>query len=90
MRKEEITKTIDEVLELTIYNTLTTQEKLILCSNLLLLIVAKELPLDLQTYSTSLLNNGKELALKSTEYKNNIPLQIAVKAHLIVDMAGKL
>lgn len=90
MRKEEIAKTIDEMLNLTNFNTLTTQEKIVLISNLLLMSIEKELPAHLKQYSNSLLNNGKELVLKLNEDRNNIPLQIAVKAHLLVDLAGKV
>lgn len=88
MNKELIRDIFQDIIATTDFEKLTKKEKVILVSNLLLLIIQDDIPEEFLKEKESFLNNGKQIAFQLNKYLNNIPLQIALKAHLIVGMAG--
>lgn len=90
MNKDKIIQIVQEISTNIDYDSLSDKEKLTVLVNLILLTLKNNLPQDLIRYSDSLLSNGKELGLQLLTYKNNPALQIALKAHLILDISQKL
>jgi len=89
INKELVSETFQEVVCNYNFTVLNTKEKLTLATNLILFTLTDLLPNELDKDKISILNNGKEIALLLNKYKNNTVLQIALKTHLILDLANK-
>lgn len=87
---EALGSVLNDIIQNTEFNSLTASEKVILLSNLLLVSIKDELPTELKKYGDSFLSNGKEIALKVNENMQDVSLQVALKAHLLIDLAHKL
>lgn len=89
-QNEHLAKIYHEINSFEGFSTLSSEDRLIILCNLILSSIKDHLPRELQSYSAALLDNGKELNLKMMQYKNNMALKIALKAHLILDLSKRL
>lgn len=69
---------------------LTDEEKLIILCNLILDVSIKHLPTDLKADGTNILSNGKRISYHLLKDTDNIGLQIALKTHLIINLASMI
>ena len=69
---------------------LTDKEKLIILCNLILDVSIKYLPTDLKAEGTEILSNGKRISYHLLKDSDNIGLQMALKTHLIINLASMI
>lgn len=90
INREEIVINVATIKE-TIFNSeLNDAEKLIILSNLILDIAKVYLPSNIKDDATNILNNGRRIGLELQIDPYNLGLQLALNAHLIVDIASSL
>ena len=80
---EKVVATIDTI-DTTCFDSLNSQERLVVISNLLLKEAEDYLPDELQKNAVNLLSNGKAIAYELLKYEDNMGLDLAMKAHMIL------
>ena len=89
LRHEYITNTISTISD-TCFNSLSHPERLIVLSNLILLEASYFLPQELSKDSNNLLSSGKRITYEKIKFQNNIGLDLALKAHHIIDIGNQI
>ncbi len=90
MQITNLTEILASIQELTEYQSLSSKDKIIILSNLILFVSKDLLPDYYAAYKDSLLSNGKELMLELQKHPDDVSLQLAIKAHLLLDLSTKL
>lgn len=72
------------------FDTLNRAEQLLVVGNLLLSQAAYFLPRELKEQHVNILSNGKRIAYEIANYDNNLGLDLAFKAHLIIQAVNQL
>lgn len=89
MNEEKIVTGIATIQE-TVLDSFNDREKLLVLSNLLLDISKKYLPEKLAEDSVNLLSDGKSVAYQVMTHTNNPGLNLALKAHHIINIANQI
>lgn len=89
MDEEKIVSNILTIDETVLYDC-TDTEKLLILSNIILTISSKYFPAELQAHATSINSNGKSVAYELIKNPNNVGLNLAIKAHHIINLANSL
>lgn len=89
INEEKVINTISTI-EQTLFESLSDAEKLLVLSNLSLTISTKYLPKDIRDDKVNLVSNGKAVAYELLKHVGNPGLNLAMKAHHIIDIANKL
>lgn len=72
------------------FENLNKTERLLVISNLLLTESINYLPPELKEKSVDLVSNGKAVAYEMIKHQNNLGLDLAFKAHLIIKDVNNL
>lgn len=86
---EEVIATVSHIKD-NCFEGLSDLEQLLVLSNLLLLKSINFLPSDLKEDHINLLSNGKRVLYEMSTYNNNLGLDLALKAHLIIQSVNEL
>lgn len=89
MNEEKLIESISTIND-TIFHNLNNTEKLLIISNILLEISMDYLPNDLNKDRISVVSNGKSVAYELMKHVDNNGLNLAMKAHHIIDIANKV
>lgn len=89
INEDKVIHTISTIEE-TLFESLTDTEKLIILSNLLLTISTNYLPKELQENKVNLVSNGKAVSYELLKHIDSHGLNIAMKAHHIIDLANRI
>lgn len=87
--EERIIQTISTIEE-TLFDSLKNTEKLLVLSNLLLTISTNYLPKELQENKVNLVSNGKAISYELLKHIDSHGLNLAMKAHHIIDIANRI
>lgn len=89
INEDKVINTISTIEE-TLFDSLTDTEKLLILSNLLLTISTNYLPKELQENKVNLVSNGKAVSYELLKHIDSYGLNIAMKAHHIIDLANRI
>ncbi len=89
MNEEKIVEAIN-IINDTALDGLTDREQLVVLSNIILSISRKHLGKDLQKDSISIVSNGKSVAYELMKHVNDLGLNLAMKAHHIIDISQRI
>ena len=90
INRETVVSLIDEVESLFLDHQLSSSERLLTCANLILQVACKHVPVELSNEASDVVHSGKRLSYEIMDHADSIGLQVAVKAHLLIDLALKL
>lgn len=91
MDREYIVKAIEEIQAIFDRDNLKDSEILVILSNLVIDASIMHLPSEeLSENGNDILKNGKKVNYELLRYPDNLGLQIALKGHLLIDLANKL
>lgn len=89
IRDKEIIATVGTIKN-NLLNELTTEESLLVLSNLILIQAINYLPPELKNNSTDVLSSGKRIVYEQLEFENNYGLTLGLLAHRIIEIANKI
>ena len=89
MNEEKVVEAISMIND-TIFESMNDSEKLVVLSNLVLTISTNYFPKDLNRDKTSVASNGKSVAYELMKHVNDDGLNLAMKAHHILDIANRI
>ncbi|AND75252.1 hypothetical protein FDH01_gp091 [Acinetobacter phage vB_AbaM_ME3] len=89
INEDKVIHTISTIEE-TLFESLNDTEKLLILSNLLLTISTNYLPKELQENKVNLVSNGKAVSYELLKHIDSFGLNIAMKAHHIIDLANRI
>lgn len=89
INEDKVIHTISTIEE-TLFESLNDTEKLLILSNLLLTISTNYLPKELQENKVNLVANGKAVSYELLKHIDSFGLNIAMKAHHIIDLANRI
>ena len=72
------------IIQDTCFNDLNNLEKILIISNLLLIEAEEYLPQELKKDAKQLLSNGKRITYELLKHEDNLGLNLALNAHIIV------
>lgn len=87
--EEKIAESIS-IINDTVLTNMSNSDKLLVLSNMILNISVEYFPTELQDNKTSVASNGKSVAYELMKHVDNVGLNLAIKAHHVIDMAGRL
>lgn len=89
MNEEKVVEAISMIND-TVFESMNDSEKLVVLSNLILTISTNYFPKDLNKDKTSVASNGKSVAYELMKHVNDDGLNLAMKAHHILDIANRI
>ena len=89
MNEEKIVEAISTIND-TVFESMRDSEKLVVMANLILTISANHFPSDLKKDKHSVASNGKSVAYELMKHVNDDGLNLAMKAHHIIDIANRI
>lgn len=89
MNEEKIVEAISTIND-TVLENLRDSDKLLVIANLLLNISTNHFPKDLNMDKVSVASNGKSVAYELMKHVNDNGLNLAMKAHHIIDIANRI
>lgn len=89
MNEEKIIEAISMIND-TIFESMTDSEKLVVMANLILTLSTNHFPNDLKKDKHSVASNGKSVAYELMKHVSDDGLNLAMKAHHIIDIANRI